>query len=192
MSVPTLTRAVPGQPEPPARLALEGDRLIIHNLQVSDPDVLATARRHSHPDSPDAPGVLEGFVTTALAVGAKALAVAGSTVDLAELDRSVSRLSQQVASSTQAALTRLDQAVTAATHAQTGTIPTSEQTALSGLAEQLTALLAGSDAPVRTAVADTVRHSSPRSAPSSAATARAVTGRRYGAFGRPRCGCGVR
>jgi len=160
MSAPTLTRPLPDPASPAGRFNVDGDRLIIHALTVTDPDVLAGARRHTSPGTPGtagADGALEVFVNTALTVGAKALAAAGNSVDLAELDRSVSRLSEQVTSRTQAALTRLDQAVTAATHAQTGTIPTSVQAALSGLAAQLTALLAGSDAPVQTAVADTVR-----------------------------------
>ena len=63
-----------------------------------------------------------GWPPARLTLDGDRLAVAGSTVDLAELDRSVSRLGEQVASSTQAALTRLDQAVTAATHAQADTV----------------------------------------------------------------------
>jgi len=157
MSAPTLALQASLPADKPGRVTLHDDRLMIHTLTVTDPDVLAGARRHSHPGGPAGNTPLEGFVQTALTIGTKALAVASSNVDLGELDRSISRLSEQVTHRTQAALSRLDQAVTAATDAQTGAIPTSVQTALSGLAAQLTALLTGTDAPVQTAVADGVR-----------------------------------
>jgi hypothetical protein len=133
---------------------LDGDRLHVTGFVTADPDVLAGARRHAaQTGSPD----VTGYVHTALTVGAKALAVVGTSVDLAALDRSVQGLAGDVSRSTGAALAQLATAVSAATDSQTGSIPTTIARALTELTNRVSGLMAGEDAPIRAAVTDSVR-----------------------------------
>jgi hypothetical protein len=121
---------------------LDGDRLRVTGFVTADPDVLAGARRHAaQTSSPD----VTGYVHTALTVGAKALAVVGTSVDLAALDRSVQGLAGDVTRTTGAALTQLAAAVSAATDSQTGSIPTTIARALTELTDRVSGLMAGEE-----------------------------------------------
>ena len=157
MTTPPTPQAVghvTSTPAGPSGAVLANGRLTIHHLVSTDPDVLAGARRAGERNrSHD----VTAFATSALQVGAKALAVADTSLDLADLDRSVQALTGQVTETTNAALAQLTAAVAAATDTTTGTIPTAVQAALDRLTGQVTDLVAGTDAPVRATVADAVR-----------------------------------
>ena len=97
------------------------------------------------------------YVTTALAVGSRALTVVATSLDTGALDRSVADLTAKVETSTQHALRELTTAIGQATDSEHGTIPRTIATTLDKLADQVAGLVAGEDAPVRAAVTDSVR-----------------------------------
>ena len=155
-----------------ARVVLDAAGLHLREVTVTDPDVLAGLRRHlaQHTHQPataagttvDAAGTVDqaqvlAYVTTALAVGSRALTVVATSLDTGALDRSVADLTAKVETSTQQALRELTTAIGQATDSEHGTIPRTIATTLDKLADQVAGLVAGEDAPVRAAVTDSVR-----------------------------------
>lgn len=142
------------------RVTLDADRLHIECLTITDRALLTTAQRYLH-HAGGGPGssseVLGRYIATALEVGIRALGVVEASLDLTALDQTVAGLSDRVTTSTDRALEQLAAAVTAATDPGTGAIPRSIETTLQGLVDQVHALVAGQDAPVRTAVTESVR-----------------------------------
>ncbi|MGN6132836.1 MAG: hypothetical protein ACTHOK_21105 [Nocardioidaceae bacterium] len=154
------------------RVALDATGLHLRDVTITDPDVLAGLRRHlaqhtDHAPSPahtamDATGPVDqaqtlAYVHTALALGARALTVVGTSLDAATLERSVADLTHKVETSTQQALSELTTAIGQVTDSEHGTIPRTIATTLDKLADQVASLVAGEDAPVRAAVTDSVR-----------------------------------
>jgi hypothetical protein len=122
-------------------------------MRVTDRDVVACARRSAGTD----PARLDAFARAALAVGARALAAAGADAEIASAGRRLDELADQVARATDASAARLQQAVDRAADDRTGTLAVSVRTALAALTADVGALVAGEDAPLRAAVARSVR-----------------------------------
>ena len=149
-----LAGSTPGPLRPPGTATLRDGRLEIEHLTCTDPDVHTGARRHAqHTGSSD----VTDYVTNALSVGAKALAVVGTSVDLAAVDASVQGLTRQVETAANQALGRLADAVTAATDTGHGTIPTTVQQLLADMTTRISSLVAGTDAPMAATVTEAVR-----------------------------------
>jgi hypothetical protein len=128
------------------------DRVVIWQLEVAQADVVRGAHRHASSENRD----VTEFVVAALEVGAKALAVAGTTVDVEELRRSLDDFSSTVAKAAQRSVADIAASVEAVADAEGGTMITAVRGALLTLEDQLSSLLTGEEAPVRVAIRQVV------------------------------------
>ena len=144
----------------PARVRLDGDRLVVDRLVTDDPDVVLGARR----SAARAAGSLEEWTGTALVVGAKALAVAGRSADVDAVAARVDELGRTLARAADASAARVQAAVEHAADARTGTVAVAVRDALAHLSTDVSAMVAGEDAPLRTAVDRGVRDATAQAA----------------------------
>lgn len=130
------------------------DELVVRNLVVRDHDVLHEARRFAEiTESTD----LSTFVETALIIGAKSMRLAGTTVDVEEIRRSIDGFSDSVARSAKSSATEIARIVEAVASPTDGSLLAAVDQILKGLEQSVEALVAGEDAPVRVGVHKTVK-----------------------------------
>lgn len=140
--------------DPQPRATLDGDCVRIRDLDVRSAEVVSAVTRHAE-RSPG--GDVSGHVLTLLEVGAKAVAVAGSTVDVEEIRRNLTTFTADVAMTAQTAVDAIRAAVEGATDVETGAVAVTVHDALATFAAELNAAVAGEDAPLRMTVEKTVK-----------------------------------
>jgi hypothetical protein len=147
---------LPTQPSRPWQPAVrfEADRLVVDRLELTGAELLVGARRHIETAGE---ADLTGYLTGLVDLGAKASTLAAATVDLAAVESAVTRFTAGLHTTTETELARLTDAVSQATDPQRGAVSVAVNAALAGLADRVGALVAGEQAPVRTAVGDAVR-----------------------------------
>lgn len=135
-----------GPPGPP--VVLHADVLLIRSLAVRDPEVVSGARLHAARGGPP-----DAYVTTALAVGARAIAAAGPAASVDAVARRVDELARRVTEAAETGADRMRDAVERAADGRTGTVAVAVREALARLTADVGALVAAEDAPLRVAVA---------------------------------------
>lgn len=142
------------RPIPSAASAeLIGDRVVVHELEVSDPDVVGGAKRFVQ--STGQTDVI-AFVVGVLELGGKALSLAGTSMDVGEIRRSVDKLAIQVVDSTEQSVAAVTAAVQQVTGEDEGSLLRGVSTILDGLKRGLEDLLTGEDGPVRASISKTI------------------------------------
>ena len=135
--------------DPPqtSRVTVDADTLTIRRLCLTDPDVVAGARRHTADG-----GALVAYVTAAMAVGARAVAAAGPVAGVDTVSRRIDELARRVTHASDAGADRMRDAVEKAADERTGTVAVAVRDALERLAGDVGRLVSAEDAPLRTAI----------------------------------------
>jgi hypothetical protein len=145
MTVPSLKSA--------AGAELVNRKVVIHGLEVTVPEVVAGAQRFASMNGEDD---VTDFVVGALELGAKALALAGSSLDVNEIRRSVDQFAVRLAESTEQSVAAVTEAVAQVGGEEEGSLLRGVEGILGDLKVGLEELLAGEDGPVRASIAKTV------------------------------------
>jgi hypothetical protein len=149
----------PSQPAPAGSVRLGPDAVLVERLRAADPDLLDGARRCAERGAS-----LDAYVLSVLSVGAKAVAMAGSMRGVDAVAARVDALGAQVAAAADASAARVQAAVDRAADERTGTVAVAVRDALARLSTDIGALVAGEDAPLRAAVARSLRDQSEQAA----------------------------
>jgi hypothetical protein len=128
-------------------------KLVIYGLEVTDPEVVAGAERFASSNGEDD---VTGYVVAALELGAKALSLAGSSVDVNEIRRSVDQFAIRLAESTERSVAAVTEVVTQVGGEEEGSLLRGVEGILDNLKIGLEELLAGEDGPVRASITKTV------------------------------------
>lgn len=172
-AIPCPTETPESRRDPRTSIRLDGPCLLIDRLRVTDPDVASAARAAADAGTP-----LPAWTTAAIAVGARAIALAGPVAGVDQIARRLDGLAAQTEQAAALSATRMQAAVDAAAHPVTGTVAVAVRTALDRLAADVGLLVAGEDAPLRTAVAaslkDATGHAAERVERALAESARGV------------------
>ena len=139
------------RPAGPVRLSSAG--LDITGLRITDDQDVLTAARAAADRGED----LTTWVRTALRAGAVAITAAGSGTDLTRLHQALERVASDVDGRVQHCVSRLETAVTSAVDPHHGQLATASQAAVTRLAEGVSRLLTGPDATVPATVQAAVR-----------------------------------
>src|SRR5438046_2071374 len=91
-----------------SRAELVDHKVVIYDLEVSTPEVVAGAERFA---SMTGDADVSGFVLGALELGGKALSLAGTSLDVTEIRRSVDDFAARVADSTERSVAAVTAAV---------------------------------------------------------------------------------
>lgn len=140
--------------EVPVRAEIVGESVRVHELEVTSPEAVAGARRYR--ESTGQPDVAE-YISLAIGLGAKAMALGGTTVDVEALNSAVAGLSGDVSRVAGEAAEQIRSAVESATDAESGTVAVAVQRIMDRLAAEVTGLVVGEDAPVRAGVERAVK-----------------------------------
>jgi hypothetical protein len=135
--------------ELPKRAQVVHDAVHINDLEITSPDVVAGARRYIEAAGRDEVG---DYVVQAIEVGAKAMLFGSTTVDVDAINTALRGLSGGVAEVATGAVEEIRAAVTEATNAENGTLARAVERILGDLGDQVSALVAGEDAPVRSGI----------------------------------------
>lgn len=130
-------------------VALVGDGLVVTALAITDPVVVAAARRAAQQDGH---GTLPAWTAGVLAVGARAADLAAGSGHADAIGARIDALGADLERAATASAAAISRAVDRAADPAAGTVRVAVDRALTALSADVTALVAGEDAPLRQAI----------------------------------------